>query len=230
MIPTSSFFKGILIPLLLWAAFTPWSAWIDLKISHLFYQNNGFASHPFWTTIYSYGFWPAWILVGIAFVGFTLSFSHAYRSWRRPCLFLLLTLAIGSGLIIHAVLKEQWGRPRPRQVTEFGGQQDFRPYYEPHFGKQPEPSKSFSSGHSSMGFYFFALALLGTCYRRRNLYWLGLGLAWGLGGLLSLARIAQGGHFFSDTMASALIMWMTAWGLAYFLLAQTESKDERINS
>lgn len=81
-----------------------------------------------------------------------------------------------------------------------------------------------------MGFYFFALALLGICYRRRDLYWLGLGLAWGLGGLLSLARIAQGGHFFSDTMASALIMWLTAWGLAYFLLAQTESEDERINS
>jgi lipid A 4'-phosphatase len=133
-------------------------------------------------------------------------------------------------LIIHGVLKDHWGRPRPRQVIEFGGLQSFRSYYEPNIGHQPEPSKSFACGHASLGYYFFALALLGIIYRLRWLFWLGMGLAWGLGILLSLARIAQGGHFLSDTLASALIMWLVAWGLAYFLFAKQECQHERIDS
>lgn len=222
--------KGVFLPILLWIVFTPWSAELDLKTSHIFYHNGAFVSHPFWNWIYIYALWPAWILTFIALIGFILSFKKTYRAWRTPCLYLLLTFSIGAGLIIHAVLKDHWGRPRPRQVIEFGGVQPFRPYYEPNFGNQPEPSKSFACGHASLGYYFFALAFLGAIYRSRLLYWLGLSLAWGLGILLSIARIAQGGHFLSDTLASALIMWLTAWGLAYWLFAKEESKNERSNA
>ncbi len=226
-----SIFKGVFFPILLWIILTPWSAWLDLKVSHAFYENGVFVSHPFWDWMYLYGIWPAWLLAGLALIGFILSFIlvPSYLTWRIPCLYLLLTFAIGSGLIIHAVLKDQWGRPRPRQVTEFGGLQPFRAYYEPNRSNQPEPSKSFACGHASLGYYFFALAFLGNLYHSRLLYWLGIGLAWGLGLLLSIARIAQGGHFLSDTLASALIMWLTAWGLAYFLLA-TGWKNERIDT
>jgi membrane-associated PAP2 superfamily phosphatase len=224
-----SFLKGILLPIFLWIGFTPWSAWLDLKMSYAFYENGSFVSHPFWNWLYLYGIWPAWSLIGLALIGLALSFSNAYRSWRKPCIFLLLTFAVGTGLIIHAVLKDNWGRPRPRQVTEFGGKQSFRAYYQPNFGQQPEPSKSFASGHTSVGFYFFALALLGMIYRSRFLYWLGIGVAWGLGSLLSMARIAQGGHFLSDTLASALIMWLTAWVFAYFLFGWPNADDRRRN-
>lgn len=212
--------KGVFLPLFLWFIFTPWSAELDLKISHIFYHDGSFASHPFWNWLYVYALWPAWILTFIAFTGFVLSFKKAHRAWRIPCLYLLLTFGVGAGLIIHAVLKDHWGRPRPRQVTEFGGMQPFRSYYEPNLGNQPEPSKSFACGHASLGYYFFALAFLGAIYHSRLLYRLGLGLAWGLGLLLSLARIAQGGHFLSDTLASALIMWLTAWVFAYWLFAK----------
>jgi lipid A 4'-phosphatase len=213
-----SIFKGVYLPILCWLALTPWSSWLDLKVSHMFYENGAFVSHPFWDWLYIYGVWPAWILTGLALTGFMLSFTPLYRSWRRPALYILLTYAIGSGLIIHAVFKDHWGRPRPRQVTEFGGVQTFRPYYQSHIGDQTEPSKSFPCGHASSGYYFFSLAILGILCRSRPLFWSGLGLALGLGILLSLARIAQGGHFLSDTLASALIMWLTSWGLAYCLL------------
>ena len=215
-----SFLRGIFIPLLLCLVITPWSGWLDLEISNYFYQEKegGFIPHAFWNWIYLYGTWPAWLMAGAALAGLFLSIFKPYRSWCKPCLYLVLTLAIGSGLIIHAVLKDHWGRPRPRQVTEFGGQQPFQPYYQPNFGRRSVTSKSFACGHCSMGFYFFALALIGRFYQSSVLYWLGMALAWGLGGLLSLARIAQGGHFFSDTLASALIMWLTAWILAYLLL------------
>lgn len=221
-----SFLKGVLIPLLLWLVFTPWSAALDLKISQIFYKNGSFVSHPFWNWLYIYGLWPAWLLVGLALIGFILSFFKKYRSWRKPCLFLCLTLAIGAELIINLSFKDHWGRPRPVQIEEFGGRQAFRSYYQPNIGQQPEPSKSFACGHASMGFFFFSVALLGIFYRSKILYWLGMGLAWGLGGLLSLARIAQGGHFLSDTIASALIMWLTAWGLGYLLFLRQPVRKE----
>jgi lipid A 4'-phosphatase len=225
-----TFSKGIITPLILWIIFTPWSGWLDLKTSQFFFENGSFLSNPIWDWLYIYGLWPAWVMVGLSFACFAISFFNSYHSWRKPSLYLLITLAVGAGLIIHAGLKDHWGRPRPRQITEFGGQQHFHSYYQPNFGDQAELSKSFASGHASMGFYFFALALLGSVYRSRFFYWLGFGLAWGLGSLLSLTRIAQGGHFISDTLASALIMWLTAWGLAYFLLIRKGNKRERIDS
>lgn len=212
MIP---FLKNIFIPIFLWVIFTPFSPWLDLKMSQYFFEHGSFSSNPVWIGLFRYGFVPAWIMTGCALAAFILSFSNRFREWRKPSLYLLLTFAIGSGLVIHAGLKEYWGRPRPKQTTEFGGNQQFRPYYEPYFGKLPDRYRSFASGHSSVGFVFFSLACLGTVYRSRSLYWAGMGLAFTLGILLSLARIAQGGHFLSDTLASALIMWLTAWGLAY---------------
>lgn len=226
-----SIFRSVVIPILLWIAFTPWSADLDLKVSHFFYQNGNFDSYPLWNWLYIYGILPAWFLAGFALIGLILSFTQSYRNWRAPCLYVLLVYAVGSGLIIHAILKDHWGRPRPKQVTEFGGIQAFRPYYKPNIGNSPEPSKSFTSGHAASGYYFFALTLLGMIYRSQLLYWLGLGLGWGLGILLSLTRIAQGGHFLSDTFAAAIIMWLTAWGLAYLIFEQTLRKktNERVD-
>lgn len=224
-----SIFTGVCLPILLWIVFTPWSARLDLQTSHAFYREGRFISHFFWDWLYIYGIWPAWVVVGLALIGYILSFNIAYRPWRIPCLYLLLTFAIGGG-IIQAVLKDHWGRPRPRQVIEFGGLQSFRAYYEPNIINQPESSKSFACGHASMGYYFFALAFLGIAYHLRWLYWLGLGFAWGLGILLSIARIAQGGHFLSDTLASALIMWLIAWGLAYLLFPRKGLKNERLDT
>lgn len=198
------FQKGLIIPLILLLIYTPWSSELDLWTSQQFYTDGHFRSSPFLDFIFIYGLWPAWIIVGLATVGLFK------QNWRRSCLYLLMTLALGSGVIIHGAFKEHWGRPRPKQTIEFGGTQAYRPYYSPNFLQQPEPSKSFSCGHCSLGFYFFALAFLGLHYRNRKIFWLGCLLTIVFGGLLSYARIAQGGHFLSDVIISALIMWWTA--------------------
>lgn len=224
----TSFNKGIVIPILLFVAFAPFADALDLKMSRAFYENGAFSSNPLWNWMFNYGFWPAWIAVIIALGGIVLSFfSIRYRQWRNPCLVIVLTFAIGSGLLVHAGFKDNWGRPRPKQTVEFGGKQLFHPFYQPQFTAQPEPSKSFTCGHCSAGFTFFSLALLGSYYRTRLLWWLGWGLAWGLGLLLSATRIAQGGHFLSDTFGSALIMWLTAWTLTYLLIVRKGKKNER---
>src|SRR5262249_29616014 len=134
-----------------------------------------------------------------------------FKAFRKACLVLSLTLTVGSGFITHTVLKEFWGRPRPRQIVEFGGNQHFRAYYEPLFDKALEPSRSFPCGHSTCGFSFFSLYFLFRRYGAMHLARGALIISFLLGGLLSVARIVQGGHFISDVLMSGLIMWLTAY-------------------
>ncbi len=154
-------------------------------------------------------------------MGFLVSFSALaglLLSWKyeilkkgnKAFLVLLLTFVLGAGLITNVALKGSWNRPRPRQVTEFGGKYPFRPFYIPQFKRQDEPQKSFPSGHATVGFYYFALYLIAKRYHKRYLAWISLALVVVMGGGLSITRIAQGGHFFSDTLFSALLMWLVA--------------------
>jgi membrane-associated PAP2 superfamily phosphatase len=197
-------------PLLGLALITPLTPFLDLSISNYFYTPAaGFASTPFYNFLYHYGFLPADLTAVAALLLFILSFFK-WRRWRAPALAMALTLLVGSGIIVHVVLKDHWGRPRPKQIVEFGGQQSYRPYYMPDLFAQKESSKSFPCGHCSTGFYFFCLVFIGRQEKNPYLVWCGMLLALTLGILLSLARIAQGGHFFSDVLVSALIMWITA--------------------
>ncbi len=205
-----------LIPLIMIAVFTPFSSMLDLAIARYFYHlGEGniehFVSHPVLDFIYVYALIPGQILVIGATIALFCSYIFAScKPWRPHALYLVLTLAVGSGFIVHSVLKEYWGRPRPKQVIEFGGQNEFRPYYKPNFNDYREPKKSFTCGHCSMGFYFFALAFMGRRFPRRWLIITGFSLAWGLGIILSLTRMAQGGHFLSDVLFSGIIMWYSA--------------------
>lgn len=223
--------KYWLWPILFALLLTPFTPTIDLQLSKYFYQgNNQFASSKFYTFLFNYGVLPAQITCLIAIIVFIGSFLYTkWIPYRSSALLLILTLAVGAGLITHVILKDHWGRPRPKQVEEFGGTQPFRPYYEPNFFHQPQPSKSFPCGHCTMGFYFFALALIGIRRNNRRLFWIGMFLAIILGVLLSWMRIAMGGHFFSDTLFSALIMWLTAYSFHRIIPEQASRTYERFN-
>lgn len=203
-------------PLFLTLLITPFTPWMDLEISRYFYLLNPdpekqFFSNAFFDAVFIYGPLPALLLSTLAAITLIGSYCFSYlKKWRAPSLMLVLTMAIGAGILVHVLLKDHWGRPRPKQVIEFGGIQPFRPYYEPNFFHQPQPSKSFPCGHCTMGFYFFAVALLGKRFKSQWLYYTGMAIALIFGGILSLTRIAQGGHFFTDVVFSALIMWYTA--------------------
>ena len=49
----------------------------------------------------------------------------------RSALFLVLTLALGPGLLANTLLKDHWGRSRPIDVIEFGGADPFTPWWNP---------------------------------------------------------------------------------------------------
>jgi lipid A 4'-phosphatase len=127
------------------------------------------------------------------------------RRWSRRLAALAWVSLLGSGLLINAGLKEHWGRARPVQVTEFGGSGHFSPALVP--TDQCRHNCSFVSGHAASGFVLMAVGLMGTVATRRR--WLLVGLAWGL--VASLARIAQGGHFLSDTLFAGVAIWGSGW-------------------
>lgn len=124
-----------------------------------------------------------------------------YRRQGRVAALLLVVLAIGPGLVVNGILKEHWGRARPRDVTEFGGDRRFTPAFV--ISDQCERNCSFTAGHPSAG---FALAALGYAYSSRRRRRQVIAAATGFGLLVGLARVAAGGHFLSDVLFSGVIV------------------------
>lgn len=206
-------------PLLLFCLLAPLTPYIDLSFSSYFFEaGKGFQADGLAHWLYRYGPLFGQVTGGVACLILILSFFREdFSHFKRPALVVFLSLVVGSGLIINGLLKEFWGRPRPRQIEQFGGNHSFRSFYEPRFGWSEEGIKSFPSGHASMGFFFFSLALVGYIERRKFLCVAGSVTALLLGLMLSYARISMGGHFFSDVLASALIMWLVAYGLCRWI-------------
>ena len=65
----------------------------------------------------------------------------------RNILYLLLVLILGAGLIVNVIFKDDSGRARPRDITEFGGSEQFTPAFVVTSGCVR--SCSFSSGDSA---------------------------------------------------------------------------------
>lgn len=184
---------------------------LDLSITHWFWSAEGgwrFGDAWLVNALYAHGNYPALI---VAMAGLLVCIASCFVHRLKParCLggFLALAMIFGPGLLINLMLKDHYGRPRPRQVTEFGGSQQFRPLGEPTFDGK---GKSFPSGHASMGFFWFAPAIH-FWPRSRRLAWGLAGLALAHGGLMGFGRMAQGGHWPSDILWSAGIVYISAW-------------------
>jgi len=119
----------------------------------------------------------------------------------RVAVYLLLSLALGPGLVVNTVLKDHWGRARPSQIEAFGGTRQFTPALLP--AHQCPRNCSFPAGHPAMGFYLVSFALLIPERRRRRA---AIGATVAAGSLIGLARMAQGAHFLSDVVFSGLIV------------------------
>ena len=182
---------------------------LDLWFSGLFYdQGRGFhLDDAFWVQFLYHSIPVLAIVVSILLIlmlGFTLLSKKSVGPFgSRKTFYLLAALALGPGLVVHTVFKDQWDRARPRDVVEFGGDKRFTPAFV--ISDQCERNCSFVAGHPSMGFFFMALALIAR--RRRTLY----AVAIGLGGLAGLGRIVQGAHFLSDVVFSGIFVFLVAY-------------------
>lgn len=205
----------ILAPVLALFALTALIRWADLdrSIQQLFWSPLSgwtFESSAFVDFLYHYGTWPA---VFAATIGF---FAWIYAAWTHRAVavgklggFLVVALLLGPGLIVNYALKDHYGRPRPRDVIEFSGREYFRPIGEPTFSGH---GKSFPSGHSAMGFFWFAPCIYLWRQRRRVAMGFGI-LALCHGALMGLARTAQGAHWMSDHLWAAGVLYITYWVL-----------------
>jgi lipid A 4'-phosphatase len=185
---------------------------IDLWASGLFYRPEGRFFLGDWAPVrVIYRGVPYIVeLVVIAVPALCLAALWRRRSIAaldlRAAAFLLLSLALGPGLLVNAVLKDHWGRARPAQVTEFAGARQFTPALMP--ADQCAHNCSFPAGHPATGFYLVSFAFLVRDPRRRRM---AEGAAIAAGALIGLARIAQGGHFLSDVVFSGLLVYGTSW-------------------
>lgn len=210
------------LPLLLFIVIAPLTPFLDIAISKRFYVDGQFTNNAFYAFFYDYGPFPGLFVAGVASTIFIFSYLFSYlKKWRYLCLILFLTMVIGSGFIVHGILKDYWGRPRPKQIIQFGGTEEYRPFYIPNFESSGN-FRSFACGHCSAGFYFFSLVVLGRRLKNNLLFYGGIFLSLFLGISLSLTRIAQGGHFFSDTFATAIILWYTALICDWLIYPTTE--------
>ncbi len=199
-----------MLPILGMALLTPFVSTWDNELEAYYYA-QGFSTNALYRFMYNYSVYPAQIVAVLSCIALILSYwKPKYYKWRKASLVLVLTMVFGAGFLVHTVLKDHWGRPRPKQVIEYGGRQTFRPYYQPNFFKQPEPSRSFPCGHCTMGFYFFAVSFVLWRYKYDLWGWILFGLALIWGALLGLTRMAQGGHFLSDVLMTGIILWVVA--------------------
>jgi len=123
----------------------------------------------------------------------------------RAALFLIATLALGPGLLTNVILKDHWGRPRPIDVQQFGGDYRFTSWWDPR-GGCPD-NCSFIAGEPSGAFWTLAPAALAGPELQPLAY--AAALAFGAG--VGVLRIAAGAHFFSDVVFAGVFMYLLIW-------------------
>ena len=176
---------------------------IDLWVAGLFYNGD----NDFWLRKSLLTAWKnAYIRPLVSYLAVAGVLYYLYRRLTDPACriaaltrygFLLLCVVVATGLVVHAVFKDNWGRARPKHITEFDGQMVFTPPLIP--VDQCERNCSFVSGDASMGFVFLALALFAT---QRRKMWILITVGAGLG--LGALRIMNGSHFLSDILFAGI--------------------------
>ena len=142
----------------------------------------------------------ATILIVLALLAKTLTPLLARAIPTRPLLFLATSLALGPGLLVNAVFKEVWGRPRPSETTLFGGPWTFFPAWVP--GGSCPTNCSFPSGEASGAAWLLALVFVVPERWRRPT--LAAVLVWMV--VISANRMAFGSHFLSDVLIGWSLM------------------------
>jgi lipid A 4'-phosphatase len=197
---------------------------IDVLISSLFYSDGVWYLKDVAVLRFLYDYAPyitACFVFGCVAIGFATLIYRAktdragkmrfFFRRRYLLLFLVASYALGPGLVVNTIFKDQFGRARPSQIEEFGGDKRFSP---PLIAvNECDKNCSFSSGHATVGFYFVSFALIVSGNLSKAIF----AFAILYGSLIGFARIAQGGHFFSDVAFSFIFVYLTAKILFYLM-------------
>jgi membrane-associated PAP2 superfamily phosphatase len=204
-----------------------WWSSLDLTVASWFYHSEGFSNSWFLRELglWRFFFWVApWFTITLGLLGLlTLAIGILQREnirLRVYGMFLFLVVMIGPGLVINAGFKDNWDRPRPRDVQAFGGEELYVPPL-----MIGQSGNSFPCGHCSVAFAWGAFYLL---WRRRHPARAGAALVASIvvGSLMGVARMAAGGHFLSDVLWSAVLTWSTMLLLYWPIMRIPWREDE----
>jgi membrane-associated PAP2 superfamily phosphatase len=195
---------------------------LDLRIAGIFYgyidiNYNFFGLHTYKPMMRTRdaGLWLDIILIAPAIISLAVKLILPRRKiWMsgRAMVFLIATLALAPGLVANVVLKDHWGRSRPIDVAQFGGDEHFVPWWDPR-GDCPR-NCSFVSGDVAGAFWTMAPAALAPPPWRALAY----GAALALGVCMAVMRVMAGAHFASDTIFAGVFTFLIVWlvhGLIY---------------
>ncbi|MEP9350968.1 phosphatase PAP2 family protein [Xanthobacter sp. KR7-225] len=197
--------------------FTVFPQW-DLAISERFWDvgRRAFtlAGAPWARSARTLANWIPWLFAAPAFVAIVLKLLFPWGRMfmsARAAVFLAATMALGPGLVVNGILKEEWGRPRPVHVEAFGGKDAYQPWFRTD-GTCPG-NCSFVSGEGALGFWLTAPASLVPGAAGAAAMVAAVAFAATAGGL----RIAFGGHFFTDVVFSGVIVVLIVVGMRLLL-------------
>lgn len=179
---------------------------IDRWVAGLFYMGGG----AFWLTDSWVGLAfreylrPTfyWVLIAGVVALAIRGFLKANERWLtlRRLIYVAAVVGLGLGLVSNNILKDHFGRPRPMQTTEFGGEARYQPPVLP--AKGCDSNCSFVSGDAAAGFVLIALPIAFAAGRRRRAL---MKAAIGFGVAVGLLRMMNGSHYFFDVVYAGLI-------------------------
>ena len=185
---------------------------LDLALAELFYD-PGFVGSWLgnWRPLQWLRWISSWLIALVAapaFLVLTVKLVLPQRSLAIPgrgVVLMIVTLALAPGLVAYNLLKDNWARPRPIDVAEFGGTEHFVPWWDPR--GDCRKNCSFVAGEPAGAFWTLAPAALVPPPWRPTAY--AAAVAFGAG--VGLLRMAGGGHFFSDVAFAGVVTFLIVW-------------------
>ncbi|MEM8575849.1 MAG: phosphatase PAP2 family protein [Pseudomonadota bacterium] len=199
---------------------------IDLWAASLFYDAKTgkfpMARSEDWEAVRNLAYWVPYLLVAPSL--FVLIRKFVFPRTKMiiapsVALFLVGTFIAGPGILTNMVLKDNWGRPRPHQVEQFGGKADFEPWWRP--GGACHRNCSFVSGEGSLAFWTVAPAMLAPPPARP--FTMGAAVLYGL--TVGSLRVGFGRHFLSDVLFAGIFTIGVILLFYYLLLAPGRRND-----
>lgn len=180
---------------------------IDMTFSALFYYGKSFPMAHY-AGLQILRALNDWIAASILTVSMAMLFFAPLRKRagvsRRNALIPILTYGLGAGILVNAILKETFGRARPRDIIEFGGDALFTKVWE--ISNACGSNCSFTSGEAAGAAAMFSVMFIMPKMTRAARLIVG-----GVIGLsvvaLGLNRVAFGAHFLSDILLSVLLVF-----------------------
>jgi lipid A 4'-phosphatase len=184
---------------------------LDLRVAGYFFQPDIKTTVSELTPAYNIlRDWHSYLTVALlVLAAITLIIRVHSASWPAPmasrlAVLMLVSFALGPGLLVNGILKDHWARPRPNSV--FSGDWEFKPWWDPRGAC--DGNCSFVSGEASSAFWLLAPAAMAPAP------WTvpAIAAATAFGAAVGGARIVTGGHFLSDVLFAgvftALVIWL----------------------